>query len=68
MNLRSRETTGGPAVRSVIRAEQGVFLLKTEPRHLIGVLVHNLHTVMAEVILVGGAIGVPAFSQNNDVG
>jgi hypothetical protein len=67
-DLRSRETTSGPAVRSIIRAEQGVLLLKTEPRHLIGVLVHNLHAVMTEVVLVGGAIGVPALSKNNDVG
>jgi hypothetical protein len=31
-------------------------------------LVHNLHAVMTEVVLVGGAIGVPALSKNNDVG
>lgn len=67
-DLRSRETTGGPAVRSIIRPEQGVLLLKTEPGHLIGILVHNLHAVVAEVVLVRRPVRVPTLRENNDVG
>jgi len=66
--LRSGETTSGPAVRSVITAQQGVLLLQTEPGLVVGILVHHLHAVVAEVELVGCAIGVPALSENDDVG
>jgi hypothetical protein len=67
-NLRSRETTGGPAVGSVVKTEKSVLLLKTEPGLVVGVGVHDLHAVMSVVVLVGSAIGVPALSENDDVG
>jgi hypothetical protein len=67
MNLRSRETTSGPAVRSVVRAQESVLLLQTKPRLVVGICIHDLHAVVTEVELVGGAIGVPALSQNDDV-
>lgn len=68
INLRSREATGGPAIGSVVRAEEGVLLFEAKPRLVVGVGVHDLHTIVAEVELIGGAIGVPALSQNDNVG
>lgn len=35
---------------------------------MVGVGLHDLGALMAEVVLVGGAIGVPALGQDNDVG
>lgn len=66
--LRSRETAVGPAKRTVVQVEEGVLLLKTEPRLMVGISLHHLVAVMAEVVLVGGTISVPALSQDDDVG
>lgn len=66
--LGSRETAVGPAKRTVIEVEEGVLLLKTEPRLVVGISLHHLVAVMAEVVLVGSAIRVPALGQDNDVG
>jgi hypothetical protein len=66
-HLRSGETTGGPAIGSVIRAEKSVLLLKTEPRLFVGICVHDLHAVMTEVVLVGSSVAHDAFCQDNDV-
>lgn len=68
VNLRSRETASGPAVGSVVETEEGVLLLETEPGLVVGVGVHDLHAVMSVVVLVGGAIGVPALGEHDDVG
>lgn len=67
-DLRSRETASRPAVRSVIAAEKGIFLLETKPGLIVRICVHYLHAVVTEVVLVGSAIGVPALSENDDVG
>lgn len=67
-NIRSRVTTGGPAERLVVVVEQSVLLLETEPGLVVGISLHHLVALMAEVELVGSAIGVPALSKNDDVG
>jgi len=66
--LGSRETTGGPAIRSVVRAEEGILLFQAKPRLVVGVGVHDLHAIVTEVVFVGSAIGIPALSKNNNVG
>jgi len=68
VTLRSRETSGRPAVRAVVEVEEGILLLKTEPGHVLGKGLHDLHAVMSVVVLVGGAIGVPALGEDDDVG
>jgi hypothetical protein len=35
---------------------------------MLGISLHHLVALVAEVVLVGGAIGVPALSQDDDVG
>ena len=66
--LGGRETALGPAERSVIKVEESVLLLETKPRLVLGVSLHHLLALMTEVELVGGAIGVPALGENDDVG
>lgn len=66
--LRSGETVRRPAVRAAILVQESVLLLKTEPRVVVGVGLHDLGTLMTEVVLVGGAIGHPALSEDDDVG
>lgn len=48
--------------------KNGVLLLETEPGLVLIVGLHDLVALMAVVVLVGSAIGIPALSQNNDVG
>lgn len=48
--------------------EEGVLLLETEPWHVLGIGLHDLGALMAVVVLVGGAVGVPALGQDDDVG
>lgn len=67
-NIRSRETTRGPAEGAVVEIEESVLLLKTEPGLVVGVGLHDLGALIAEVVLVGGAVGVPALGQDDDVG
>ncbi len=62
------ETADGPAERTVVEVEHGVLLLETEPGLVLGVGLHHLGALVAVVELVGGAIGVPALGENNDVG
>lgn len=62
------ETADGPAERTVIEVEHGVLLLETEPGLVLGVGLHDLGALVAVVELVGGAIGVPALGEDNDVG
>lgn len=66
--LGSRETTSGPAERSVIEVKEGVLLFETEPGLVVSVGLHDLFAFVAVVVLVGGSIGVPALGENNDVG
>ena len=66
--VRSGETVRRPAVRATILVQESVLLLKTEPGLVVGVGLHDLGALMAEVVLVGGAIGHPALSKDDDVG
>lgn len=66
--LGSRVTQRRPAEGAVVEIEQGVLLLETEPRLVVGVGLHHLGALIAVVVLVGGTVGVPALGENNDVG
>lgn len=67
-NVRSRVTTIGPAEGAAVEVEESVLLLETEPGLVVGIGLHHLVALMAVVVLVGGAIGIPALSQDDDVG
>lgn len=62
--LGRREAVPGPAVGAVVEVEERVLLLQTEPGLLVGVRRHQLGALMAVVVLVGGAIGVPALGED----
>jgi hypothetical protein len=66
--LGSRETQRGPAEGAVVKIKQSVLLLETEPGLVLGVGLHHLVGLIAVVELVGGAVGVPALGQDDDVG
>jgi hypothetical protein len=66
--LGSRETVCGPAIGTVVEVEESVLLLETEPRLVLGVLLHQLRSLMAVVELVRGPVGVPALGKDDDVG
>ena len=66
--LGSRETQRGPAEGAVVEIKQSVLLLETEPGLVLGVGLHHLIGLIAVVELVGGAVGVPALGQDDDVG
>lgn len=66
-SLGTGETTDGPAIRSVVHVEKGVLLLQAEPGSLLLVSLHELVALIAVVVGVGGAIGVPALANNQDV-
>jgi hypothetical protein len=65
--LRSRETADGPAVWFPKGIEKGVFLLETEPRLVVGVFFHQLGTFGTVVELVGCAVRVVAFAEDENV-
>ena len=56
-----------PAIGTIVQIEKSVFLLKTEPGLVLGVKLHELGAFVAVVVLVGGAVGVPAFGEDEDV-
>jgi hypothetical protein len=60
-SLGSREAVSGPAIGTIVEVEKGVFLLKTEPGLVHGMSLHQLVALMAVVVLVGCAVGIPAF-------
>jgi hypothetical protein len=62
------EASDWPAIWSVAHVEKGVLLLKTEPWLVGCVRLHELGTLVAVVELVGGAISVPALSDDQNVG
>lgn len=66
--LRTREAAYRPAVGLVQEIEKCVLLLETEPRLMGLVSLHELRALMAVVELVWGSIGIPAFSDDQDVG
>jgi hypothetical protein len=61
-------TADRPAIGLVEGVEKGVLLLKTEPRLMSLVGLHEFCTLMAVVELVWCSIGVPALGDNQDVG
>jgi len=65
--LRGREASLGPAIRSIVKAEEGVFLLKTEPRLLCGIGLHQSLGIVTVVELVGGSIVVPALAESQNI-
>lgn len=62
------ETTLWPAIGLVEEVKKGVFLLKTEPWLVRLVCLHQLRGLVAVVELVWGSIGIPALSDDEDVG
>lgn len=65
--LRTGETTLGPSVRVTKLIEESILLLKTEPRLLALVGLHEFSALVTVVELVGGTVRVPALSQDEDV-
>ena len=65
--LMERHTVLRPAVGAIVQIEEGVFLLKTEPRLVLGVKLHELGALVTVVVLVRGAISIPAFGEDEDV-
>ena len=65
--LGTGETTLGPAVGPAICAKQSVLLFQTEPPVFLRVGVHQTVGIVTEVELVGGAIRIPGFTENDDV-
>lgn len=61
------ETSNWPSVWFVKHVEKSVLLLKTEPRLVGSVRLHQLGTLMTVVVLVWGSIWIPALSDNQDV-
>lgn len=60
-------TKAYPAEGPVVEVEEGVLLLKTEPRLLSGVLLHQLGGLVSVVELVRCAIGHPALCKDENV-
>jgi hypothetical protein len=65
--LRSRETATRPAVWPAIDVEESVFLLKTEPELVAGVLLHQDGGIVTVVEGVGLAIAHPGLTEDEDV-
>lgn len=65
--LGTGEATLGPTVGSTKLVEQSVLLLETEPGDDALVGLHELCALVTVIELVGGAIGVPALGENEDV-
>jgi hypothetical protein len=65
--LGTRETALGPAIGCTELVEKGVLLLETEPGLLALVGLHELVALMSVVVLVRGAVRVPAFAEDEDV-
>lgn len=66
-SLRPREATLGPAVRPSIRAEKGVFLLKTKPGLVLGICLHQSRGLVTVVVFVGTSIRIPSLGQDKNV-
>lgn len=66
-SLRCWVATLGPAIWPAIWAKDGVFLLQTKPWLVLGIGLHQPHRLMTVVVLVGGSIGIPRLSHDQDV-
>lgn len=62
------ETICWPAIGSIGHVEKGVFLLKTEPWLMSLMGFHELGSLVAVVEFVWRSIGVPAFSNDQNIG
>ena len=56
-----------PAIGALVQVQKGVLLLEAEPGDVVGVGGHELGRLVAVVVLVGGAIGIPALGEDQDV-
>lgn len=65
--LGTGETTLGPTVGPAICAKESVLLLQTEPPVFFRVGLHQAVGIVTEVELVGGAIRIPGFAEDDDV-
>ena len=65
--LGAGEAALGPAVWPSVGAKQRVLLLQTKPEVLLLVDLHQALSLVAEVELVGGAVGVPGLAEDEDV-
>lgn len=65
--LRTGETALGPAVRPAVGAQKSVFLLQAKPNFVLGVGLHQSRSLMSEVELVGGSIGIPGLAHDQDI-
>jgi hypothetical protein len=65
--LGTGETTLGPGIGLAVDIKEGILLLETEPGLKAFCLLHDLLGVMAVVSLVGGAVVVVAFCEDEDV-
>lgn len=66
--LRTGKTTYGPAVGAVVAVQKGVLLLQTEPWLVSSVGLHEFGSLVAVVELVRGSIGIPALSDDENIG
>ena len=65
--LWSWETVLGPTVWPVVWAEEGVFLLQTEPGLMLGIGFHESSSFVTVVELVRAAIVIPRLAHDKDV-
>lgn len=65
--LRGWEAILRPAIRPIVRAEEGVFLLETEPGLMLGIGFHKPSSFMTVVEFVGASIVIPRLAHDEDV-
>ena len=56
-----------PAIRTIVLIEHRVLLLEPKPRLVRSMRSHQLGSLVAVVVLVGRAIGIPALGEHQDV-
>lgn len=66
-SLGPREATLGPAIRPSIRAEKGVFLLKTKPGLVLSICLHQSCGLVTVVVFVRASIRIPSLAQDKNV-
>jgi hypothetical protein len=65
--LGAGETSNWPTIRSVRHIKEGILLLQTEPGFVLLVSLHELVGLIAVVELVGRSVGIPAFTDHQDI-
>lgn len=66
-SLRAREATLGPAIRPSIRAKKGILLLKTKPRLVLSICLHQSCGLVTVIVFVGASVRIPSLAQNKNV-